>query len=225
MDTVKEWCEEKGIDYQRFDGYRDDMVHYWWKVHKLKEIMNENPDSEYILWFDSDIYIYDFKKDPRDFMTPDLDFVAAHDPDDPKDTEDWFNAGVFCVRNSDSGHALIDKWLSLYDPSKWEKEDGKWKTNDRWAGPNYEQGSFCEQILQKSEFKNKIKIHPSTYFNELFHWQNPGPECFSIHFMRGLAQNIGIQAMWRHRCEALLLFFITLLIFVFGFHLKRFAFK
>jgi hypothetical protein len=213
MDLVHEWADEHGMDYKRYDGYRDDMVHYWWKVHKLKDLMNENPEAPFILWFDSDIFIFDFKKDPRKFMTPDLDFVGAHDPDDPKDTEDWFNAGVFCVRNSESGRALIDKWISLYDPSKWSRDDdGKWVTEDRWAGPNYEQGSFCEEILQKTEFKNKIKILKSTIFNELFDWQNPGPECFSIHFMRGLAQKLGIIAIWRHRIEVM-----CIVIFLFTF--------
>jgi hypothetical protein len=214
MDHIKEYCEERGdIEYKRFNGYRDDMVHYWWKVFKLKELMNENPDAEYIMWFDSDIFIYDFKKDLRDYMTPDLDFVAAHDPDDPKDTEDWFNAGVFCVRNSESGRALIDKWMSLYDASKWSiGYDGKWTTDDRWAGPNYEQGAFCEQILQKPEFKNKIKILKSQIFNELFHWKNPPQECFSIHLMRGLAQKIGIQCMWLHRLKAFIWFFVFLVL-------------
>jgi hypothetical protein len=221
MDNIQEWSEGKGIEYYRYDGYRDDMVHYWWKVFKLNEIMNENPECEYIIWFDSDIYIYDFDKDPRDFMEPHLDFIAAHDPDDPKDTEDWFNAGVFCVRNNPGGKALIQKWMTLYDPSKWSKgPDGKWTTDDRWAGPNYEQGSFCEQILQKTEFKNKIKIYPSTTFNELFNWENPGPECFSVHLMRGLAQKMGIQCIWRHRLEALLMFFIILFMFSILFYLK-----
>ena len=216
MDHIKEYCEERDIEYKRFDGYRDDMVHYWWKVFKLKELMIENPDAEYIMWFDSDIFIYDFNKDLRDYLTPELDFVAAHDPDDPKDTEDWFNAGVFCVRNSESGHALIDKWISLYDASKWSiGHDGKWTTDDRWAGPNYEQGAFCEQILQKTEFKHKIKIFPSTTFNELFQWVNPGPECFSIHLMRGLAQKIGIQCMWVHRAQVLAIILLFVLIMMF----------
>lgn len=213
MDTVKDWCEYKDIDYQRYDGYDTDMVHYWWKVFKLKELMDENPDAEYILWFDSDIYIWDFNKDPREFMNADIDFVAAHDPDDPKDTEDWFNAGVFCVRNSESGRALVDKWISLYDESKWSKdEQGKWATDDRWAGPNYEQGSFCEEILQKNEFKNKIKILPSTTFNELLSWQNPGPECFSVHLMRGLSFTNGMYVIWFHRFQAL--FIVLVFLFV-----------
>jgi hypothetical protein len=226
MDNVKEWCELKGIDYRRYKGYSTDMVHYWWKVHKLKDIMNENPSVKYIIWMDSDIYIYNFNKDPRELITPELDFVGSHDPEDPKDTEDWFNAGVFCIRNSESGRALVDKWITLYDPSKWSRNsEGKWTTDDRWAGPNYEQGSFCEQILQKTEFKNKIKIYPSTYFNELFNWKNPAPECFSIHLMRGLAQQNGIYVMWRHRFESLLMFFIFLFIFIALFYLKTLLVK
>ena len=216
MDRVREWCEYKNIEYQRYDGYRDDMVHYWWKVFKLNEIMNDHPECEYIMWFDSDIYIWDFDKDPRDFMEPHLDFIAAHDPDDPKDTEEWFNAGVFCIRNSENGKALVNKWMSLYDSTKWFKNyDGKWTTDDRWAGPNYEQGAFCEQILQKKEFKHMIKILPSTTFNELFNWANPGPECFSVHLMRGLAQDNGIKCIWRHRLEALLIIFLFI-IFIIG---------
>jgi len=226
MGVVQVWCDEKDIEYQRYNGYDDDMVHYWWKVFKLSEIMEDNPDCEYILWFDSDIFIYDFNKDPRDFMTPDLDFVAAHDPDDPKDTEDWFNAGVFCIRNNSGGRDLVNKWMSLYDESKWTKgSDGKWTTNDRWAGPNYEQGAFCEQILQKPEFKNKIKIYPSTTFKELFNWHNPGPECFSLHLMRGLAQKIGSMCILRHKIEALITFFIVLGLFVFLFYLKGYTSK
>jgi len=214
MDGVKEWAEEHGIEYMRFEDEDPSMVHYWRKVFKLSELMNQN--YEYIIWFDSDIFIYDFKKDPRDFMRPDLDFIAAHDPSDPDD-DSWFNAGVFCVRNSPGGKALIDKWKSLYDASKWTKdENGKWTTDDRWAGPNYEQGAFCEQILQKDEFKNKIKIYPSTTFNEIFNWKNPQPECFSIHLMRGLAQKIGVSCLWFHRLEAILwvsLFFVTCVAF------------
>jgi len=211
MDGVKEWCEEHDVEYRRFVDEDPSMVHYWRKVFKLSEIMNE--DYEYILWFDSDVFIYDYKKDPRDYMKPELDFIAAHDPSDPDDG--WFNAGVFCVRNSPGGKALIDKWKSLYDPSKWKKEDGKWTTDDRWAGPNYEQGAFCEQILQKDEFRHKIKIYPSTTFNEIFNWHNPQPECFSIHLMRGLAQKVGIWCLWLHRIQAiacvLLVFFIIVL--------------
>jgi len=213
MDTIKDWCEYKGINYQRYDGYRDDMVHYWWKVFKLNDLMSENSSCEYIIWFDSDIYIWDFEKDPRKMMDPGIDFIAAHDPDDPKDSEDWFNAGVFCIRNNDGGKALVQKWMSLYDASKWSRDaEGKWKTDDRWAGPNYEQGAFCEQILQKPEFKNKIKILPSNTFNELFEWHNPKPECFSVHLMRGLAQKLGIMCIWRHKFEGLFVFFLVVII-------------
>lgn len=212
MDIVKEWADEKGIEYRKYDDEDASMPQYWRKIFKLSELMNEN--YEYITWFDSDIYIYDFSKDPREFMEPHLDFVAAHDPADPKDDEDWFNAGVFCVRNSPGGKALVDKWKSLYDPSKWYKdEEGKWATDDRWAGPNYEQGAFCEFILQKTEFKNKIKIYPSSTFNEIFNWESPGPECFSIHLMRGLAQKIGIQCIWRHRLEAIMVFLLLVVLF------------
>jgi len=211
MNMVEEWSETKGIDYRRYTDEDPNMPHYWRKVFKLSEIMNEN--YEYIIWFDSDIYIYNFDKDPREFMEPHLDFVGSHDPADPPDDEDWFNAGVFCVRNSPSGKALVEKWKSLYDPSKWSKDEkGTWVTNDRWAGPNYEQGAFCEFILQKTEFKNKIKIHPSTIFNEIFNWNSPGPECFSIHLMRGLAQKVGIECIWRHRLEAILIFLILVII-------------
>jgi hypothetical protein len=216
MGSVRDWAEERNYEYREYGETNPDMCHYWQKPFKLREIMNENPETEYILWFDSDIYVYDFRKDPIDYMTDDLDFVAAHDPDDPKDTEDWFNAGVFCVRNSESGRRLVDKWISLYDASKWSKDaEGKWVTEDRWAGPNYEQGAFCEQILQKSEFKNKIKILPSTVFNELFNWKNPGPECFSVHLMRGLAKKTGIKCIWEHRRNALIVIFIAIKIFSF----------
>lgn len=221
MDVVKDWCEEKDVTYVRYTSGREDMVHYWWKVFKLYEIMIENPEYDLILWFDSDILIYDFKKDPRDLLRPGLDFVACHDPADPRQeiSEDWFNAGLFCIRNTYGGRKIVKKWMSLYDETKWYKDsNGKWNTDDRWAGPNYEQGAFCEQILQKNELKNKIKIYDYRIFNEVYDWENPSEKCFSIHLMRGLAQEIGILCLWKHRVDALsitLVFSMTLIILVY----------
>lgn len=162
--------------------YDENLPPYWWKVFALRNIMYDRPDVDLVMWLDSDAFLAQYDtRNPVMIAESDPDHEMWVSPDTWPDP--WsFNAGSFVVRNSPTGRAIMDKWVSLYNPARWNKVQGKWKADGPWAGPDYEQGSFANNIQDDASFR--IKTFPS-YVLSNTSCKNIHPDTVSVHTYGG----------------------------------------
>jgi len=52
------------------------------------------------------------------------------------------SSGFFGVRLGPTGLGFLDDWLARYDPKRWRRDNGIWRTDDVWSGDAYEQGQL-----------------------------------------------------------------------------------
>jgi hypothetical protein len=70
-----------------------------------------------------------------------------------------FNAGVIAIKSSPQMRQMVDFWMSLYNRASWTRTvhtvdrcPDEWSTTTRWAGPDFEQGTFVNSILHNATF-------------------------------------------------------------------------
>lgn len=171
IEKNKKYSQQQGYEHIFLQDGHKDLPAYWRKVKSAREALFSEKYKG-VLWLDTDAYVYN--KDIK------LDSVVEDGKDMYISTDispgNKFNAGVWLVMNTDTGKKIMDTWLSKYNPAAWSKqEDGKWTTEGRWSGKEYEQGSFAEEILP--QFTANIKEVPKEYFNSL----DEGPDVFIVH--------------------------------------------
>jgi hypothetical protein len=140
------------------------------------------------MWLDMDAVVYDLGRPLDDVGRADKVFLCAPDP---PGLASRFNAGVWIVRNTPAGHALMAAWFANYRPSDWTRSpDGRWSTASDWAGANYEQGAFVEHVLPRHAAS--IEILPW----ETLQGVSPAtPGAFALHlFSTGHALAKGLVA-------------------------------
>lgn len=86
----------------------------WAKVDVLRKYLR---DFHWLLWIDSDVLIMNFKQRLETFIPTDsdIDIVISSD-------RGGINAGIFLWRNSESGHAILEKWAQLASSDVDEQE-------------------------------------------------------------------------------------------------------
>lgn len=124
------------------DGF-EDYPPYWAKVASVCKYL---PHYQGILWLDTDAVVIDVHRKISDLFKDDESFVMCPDP--PL----WpssFNAGVWAVRNTDTGRAIMQDWMVAYTgvSDQWSLKQSKWVCTGKWAGDAYEQGAFTRHIL------------------------------------------------------------------------------
>ncbi len=171
---------------------------YWIKVALVKYVLETQArEGDIVGWIDSDAVFVRPEitlQDIFDLSDNKHDFITCLDPGSSKD----MNAGVFFVRKTAKTVQLMRDWMYCYNPANWTQgSDGKWSTEGRWAGPDYEQGSFNEKILPK--YQDIIILHPEKRF-----------ACFSVmydsdtiicHFMYTHKRKIGLYNARRNLPE------------------------
>jgi hypothetical protein len=175
MKYAENYCNRHEYTYWCPEGEYN-MPTYWVKVHLVQQALTMFPGEDLgVAWLDSDAV----------FVKPDIrvedilrskDFVTSVDPG----FTDTMNAGVFFIRRNHVTVQLVSDWFSCYDPKRWTKDaEGKWITEGRWAGPDYEQGSFNERILPR--YRQVVLLEPESVFAcyEAFH----EPDTIVCHFM------------------------------------------
>lgn len=167
MDENKKVCNENNIKYVFLKNARDAIPPYWGKVFELKRQMDENPEIEYFMWLDSDAFFVHFEKDRFQTFLQTYEKYSFIMTDDMPPWNAEFNAGSFIVKNDRFGKQMMDKWMTLYDNTKWEYKNGKWTTDGEWAGENYEQGSFVNHILKDSFYRDHIVVLPYYVLNNI----------------------------------------------------------
>jgi hypothetical protein len=159
MKYTEEYCAKHGYLYV-CPSEEYNLPTYWVKVYLLQQVMKQMSGEElYVAWLDSDAVFVKPETRVEDLFPPGKDFVTSLDPG----FTDAMNAGVFFVRRTPTTIQLVDDWMASYDPTRWKKDaHGKWTTDGRWAGPDYEQGSFNVRILP--EYRSMIALQPESMF-------------------------------------------------------------
>lgn len=184
MSLNKRYCVNRGYNYLRV-GPLQDMPPYWIKVNLVLMVLRGAADGDIVCWLDSDAVIVDSQKPMEDlFREAEVGkyFLASRDP---KPWKSPFNAGVFYVKANGVSRRLVEDWMDLYQPKRWQQLlDGTWKCTGVWAGEDYEQGAFCKHILPK--YAHAIKIYDPDKFDcttPAFADLRPsGSRVFSCHF-------------------------------------------
>ena len=112
---------------------------YWAKIAILRAMMSDTPACDVLMWLDSDAGMR-FSNVGSILTLWTSDGVAMLATTDPPPFHGKFNAGVFAIKNSDVGKAILTKWLSYYNPKQWTRDaktggwscastrhEGKWR--------------------------------------------------------------------------------------------------
>lgn len=197
MYYTENYCLEHGYSYICPDETYE-LPTYWIKVALVKKLLEtkKRPNRELVIgWLDSDaVFVRNISVETILSMAEGKEFITCLDPGSKTD----MNAGVFFVRHSEITLNLLSDWMNCYIPSRWSKDaTGKWKTGGRWAGPDYEQGSFNEQILPK--YRDVVALFPEKVFAnyDLLY----GNETIICHFMYTHKRKIWIYNAYRRAPE------------------------
>ena len=229
MDHNKKYCKRHDIHYVRLEKpYGDVLCPYWRKIFVLRDLLDTNRFDS-ILWMDSDAYVFDTDKDVREFIYdyPNKSMIISPDP--PFGL--WiskFMAGVFLVNNTDMSKKIVSEWCSIYDPTAWAKENGKWVCQKICLYANsiyYEQGAFVKNIMTNPLYASAIHTVPSKVFHEIE--CPPRDGCFSVHLPKALGLTVrkvcfkesGIYRTWlnltiKWTCLPLCILFLCIYIII-----------
>lgn len=169
------YCERHGYRYVRPTGTYS-MSPYWIKVALVKQWMDSGTD--YLAWFDSDAVVHQQSTRIEDLFDK-HDMLISYDYGDLRNLGRYVaNTGVFLFRVNANTRRLVQEWWNGYKPERWYQVQGTWKTEGKWAGPDYEQGYFNTTIVPK--FHDSIQILDPERLDDqsLF----PSAETFSCHF-------------------------------------------
>lgn len=154
------------------DGY-ENYPPYWAKVVIMRDYLQK---YDGVFWVDTDAAITAAETRIEELAANTKSFIMCPDP--PM----WsspFNAGVWAVRNTETGRAIMDDWINIYKrvANQWKRDGEKWSSTGTWAGDSYEQGSFAEHIWPK------YNSHIAQLDWTVFQGTRPEtPGAFALHF-------------------------------------------
>lgn len=136
------YCDLHGYKYLLVNQDDGILPPYWTKV---KLVQDHVPHYRGVMWLDTDAVMVSstsieslFPSDKHMMFSPDAPLWALQSP---------FNAGVWMVRNTEQGNAILKKWMDCYRPEQWNKNGSVWTSMGIWAGDTYEQGAFSSFVL------------------------------------------------------------------------------
>jgi hypothetical protein len=143
----KEYCAMHGYKYYFFNT-RCSIPPWWCKV-VLANYLLRDKSIDGILWLDMDAVVNTILPISV-FLKSGKSFYFSSDP------PGWhaiFNAGVWMVKNTMDGRAIMRAWLKCYNPTNWTFDGKTWTTPGKFAGETYEQGAFRKWILPAYRYK------------------------------------------------------------------------
>jgi hypothetical protein len=161
-------CNNNDIEYVFLKKSNQLVPPYWAKIYEIKRLLYEHSDVDYIIWIDSDAFFINFTKDRLiNFLNKYNTYSFIGTNNMPPWQDEKFNAGVFIVKNNNIGKNIINKWITYYHKDVWtyDEETKKWDTQAKYAGEEYEEGSFIKYILEDKNLVKDIKILPYYYLN------------------------------------------------------------
>jgi len=157
----EKYCESQGYRLKTCDHSLDETRHPAWS--KLKFILQEWDDGNYLYWNDADCVLHDFTTPVTDIV--DLDFDINLGVDGPKFRTRhtatpyipvWMNTGNIFIRCTDDTRYWFDK---VYTD----------ETYKMWHSPNFycwEQSALEQMYTEEVEFRNKVNlVEPFFLFN------------------------------------------------------------
>lgn len=199
MHYTEQYCKEHGYRYVS-PNETYNIPTYWIKVALVKYMLEtqKREGRELVVgWIDSDaVFVQNISVETIIEMGEKKNFITCLDPGSKTD----MNAGVFFVRHSPTTIELMNDWINCYKPNRWKKDTiGKWTTEGRWAGLDYEQGSFNNVILPK--YKNTIYLFPEKVM-ACYEFMYE-PETIICHFMYSHKRKIWFYNVRRNGNELL----------------------
>ena len=159
-ENIKKYCDKYNYDYLFFDkSMREDLSPYWYKVYLMRDLL-KNKKYDYIFWLDSDTFIMNFNIDlGKDILAKyNSDIFVASD----NTKYDICNAGLFVIRNSDTGLQFLSDWMNMYSEICTKKSG----LRGTWALSCYEQGNLNKLILEKYKTYTTMLNHMLFYHKQ-----------------------------------------------------------
>lgn len=211
MHYAEKYCLKHGYTYICPDEVYE-LPTYWIKVALVKRILETYKREGHellVCWLDSDaVFVQDVEIPTLFAMGQNKDFITCLDPGSRTN----MNAGVFFVRHSPTMLQLMSDWMGCYNPARWVKAEGKWKTDGKWAGPDYEQGSFNEQILPV--YRDSVYLFPEKVM--ACYDLTYGSETIICHFMFTTKNKIWLYNVRRNGLELAALIGMVAALLYFG---------
>jgi hypothetical protein len=190
-EILKKYAKKHNHTYRQLIDTQNKISPYWLRVYYLKQLLNDTQEGTYIAYFDADaIPIHPEISIPTFIASlneTNFDIYISEDPQIELNPiyPGKYNTGVYIVKNSQKTKEFVDKWLALYDTTKWNKKNDKWTCTDNnvtcwWSGEYYEQGSFSK-LSQTSKLNIVKGLKPDTLACN----KNGGQNCFVMHLMQG----------------------------------------
>lgn len=165
--TKESYCKKHGYDYfcgtEILDPTRPIS---WSKILYLLDIMEKNPQYEWLFWSDADSLIMDSGRRLEDFIDENFNFILSEELD-------RFNAGHFFIKNCDWSRNFFRQ---IYTHTECIHH------------PWFEQLAAIYEILQNPEWGSQIKILPQRALDAwcIEYWNMPASAYregdFLIHF-------------------------------------------
>lgn len=197
MRQARAYCEAHGITYLFVGSGYSQYPPWWRKVFLVQELL---PSFDAVLWLDTDATIVSHDH----FSTLFDDKHFAFSPNPPMlDSESLsmfsapFCAGVWAVRNTPEGNAIMKHWAACFNRAHWTRSsDGKWVGSGPYAGYAYEQGAFEIGVVRVAEFAPWLRPlhHNALNYLPRADGVQRGLSCpagvFAVHYWKGHRQRI-----------------------------------
>jgi len=192
----KNYALEYNIDYLFLPSGYEIYPPWWRKVFLVRDLLNS---YENVLWVDSDAAVVGHKHFSELFE--EKHFILSPNP--PMFNHSSLNifsapfcAGVWAVKSSPEGKAIMNRWCDTYDSTKWTNTKEGWKGEGAYGGSNYEQGAFELHILRSKSFSPFLNQYLSHVLNFLPKPDDKlrGKSClkdiFAVHYWKGNRNHI-----------------------------------
>ena len=141
--SFRKYAHKWGYEYIRLENcHREESsTTSWCKIHLVKKYLKDGV-YDYVMWADSDTIINnkDVSLDKLIDESNEANIIIGKDYND----SDTKCAGLFMIKNSEIGHAFINKSLLIIDERDWCIKNNEVQGN--WGGSCYEQGVMNELI-------------------------------------------------------------------------------
>jgi hypothetical protein len=184
---AEKYCHRFGYKYLFLTYSRYHVPPYWQKVFLIRDLL-ETGEYDHIVWLDSDAFPHPHSPSIEEFCGNDLDkyhLIAAQDMNST-----GVNAGVWIVRRSEIGLDLMRSWALSYPQDNWKYREGKWLTDGKWAGEDYEQGQLIRLVREDMKSASPlIVIYPRHALNAMSHEEVYKWKPLFCHYMTKLLKD------------------------------------
>jgi len=178
--NFKKYADIQGYTYALLENCPKEVATtYWCKIHKVKEAL---PYYDYVMWADSDTIVPDLSKSLDDLIS------RYGEPDVIIGKDTWWsknihilNAGLFLIKNSETGHQFLDDCLDFIANKKDCIKDNK--EQGMWAGICYEQGVMNLLVREKYSDKTLVDNEGKFFLNVVDKIENNEEKIYKTLFL------------------------------------------